>query len=111
MSYHLTTSEITLDTVAAVCLSTALDREIERVEKLVAKAKRPDSAHAGRSRQYLANLQRARAAFDPVYKEVLAAPMYTKEYEAVIDAALGREPRRLATYQEGLDFASQFLPE
>lgn len=106
MSYHLTTTEITLDTVAAVCLSSALDKEIDRVEKLAAK---PTATK--KTRQYLANLQRARAAYDPVYKEVLAAPMYTKEYEAVIDAALGREPRRLATFQEGLDFASQFLPE
>jgi hypothetical protein len=96
--YNLTTSEITLDVVAATCISRVIDQEIERVEKLVDKATEkerrtgvPRSAQAEKTRNYLANLQRARDAYDPVYREVIAAPMFTDEYQAVIDNALANK--------------------
>jgi len=81
-----TTAEITIDTPAAVCISIALDRELDALDRRLARASNPAKIESLQATR--ANVEAAKAAFDPVYSRVLAQRLYTPEHEAEIDAAL-----------------------
>ncbi len=88
-SFTQTTAEITLDLPAAVCISSALDKELDQIERSLRRAKNPETIRALENTRI--NTQAAKDAFDPIYRRILAAPLFTAEHEAWIARALGKE--------------------
>jgi len=82
-NYQLTTAPITLDSVAAAVISSALHDKVDNLEYRLRRAKSAKTIE--RVENELANTRRALAAFEPVYTAVLAAPMFTPEYQALLD--------------------------
>lgn len=88
-SFTQTTAEITLDLPAAVCISRGIDKELDQIERSLARAKNPETIRALHNQRV--NTEAAKAAFDPIYRKVLAAPLFTAEHEDLIARALGKE--------------------
>lgn len=83
--YNLTTTPVTLDCVAAVCIFSAIEDQIKALEKKLDRVKR-ESARTKIS-NHIKNLRRAQGQFAPAYDACIKAPMFTPEYQALIDAA------------------------
>lgn len=85
---HLTqtTAEVTLDTVSVCAIMVAIDDQIDRLTARLVLSTNPRKRT--NINNTLTNLKAGKASMEKVFRTVLEQPMFTPEYQAVIDARL-----------------------